>query len=194
MIRITGYADNKQRMLSETVLEIVLPYDSRKKSRLHTQTVCGKEAGLFLERGNILKEGDLLCAESGEVVRIRAADEEISTASCTDKLLLLKAAYHLGNRHVPLQVGESNVGFSFFKLFKKYWLRYQPDYVLDDMLVKMGLSVVHEKAPFHPESGAYGSATNINATEFKLIQSHSHHGHAHDHEHQHGRGHHHHHG
>ena len=188
MIRVSAYADQTARRPAEVVLEIVLPYDQRKKSRLHCYSRCGKEVGLFLERGNILKAGDELRAESGELIRIVAADEAVSTASCDDFLLLLKGAYHLGNRHVPLQIGKGD----------SYWLRYQPDYVLDDMLVQMGLSVVQETAPFHPESGAYGSSTRISAAEFKIIQSHSHHGHDHPHEHDHPHvhrhGHHHHHG
>lgn len=188
MIRVSAYADPTRRQPAEVLLEIVLPYDLRKKSRLHTQSRCGKEVGIFLERGNILKAGDELLAESGELICIVAADEEVSTATCDDFLLLLKGAYHLGNRHVPLQIGGG----------KTRWLRYQPDYVLDDMLLQMGLSVVHEKAPFHPESGAYGSAAKITAAEFKIIQSHSHHGHDHEHDHlhihSHGHGHHHPHG
>lgn len=190
MIRVSAYADQTPRRPAEVVLELVLPYDLRKKSRLHTYSRCGKEVGVFLERGNILKAGDELRAESGELIRIVAAEEAVSTATCDDFLLLLKGAYHLGNRHVPLQIGKN----------KKYWLRYQPDYVLDDMLVQMGLSVAQEQAPFHPESGAYGSATKITPADFKIIQSHSHHGHAHEHEHghphihRHGHGHHHHHG
>lgn len=184
MIRVSAYADVTQDHSPEMVLEIVLPYDLRKKSRLHTHSQCGKEVGLFLARGNILKAGDQLRAETGELVRIVAADEQVSTASCADLQLLLKGAYHLGNRHVPLQIGGSEM----------HWLRYQPDYVLDDMLIKMGLNVVQEEAPFHPESGAYGSATNITPADFKIIQSHSHHGHEHEHSHTHGHGHHHHHG
>jgi urease accessory protein len=191
VIRVSAYADITQGGSTEVVLEIVLPYDLRKKSRLHTHSRCGKEVGLFLERGNILKGGDQLRAESGELICIVAADEDLSTAFCSDQLQLLKAAYHLGNRHVPLQIGSLQIGES-----ETYWLRYQPDYVLDDMLLRIGLKVVHEKAPFHPESGAYGSAANITAAEFKLVQSHSHHGHAHEHDHPHGHthGHHHHHG
>jgi len=195
VIRVSAYADQSSCRPAEVVVEIVLPYDLRKKSRLHTYSRCGKEVGLFLERGNILKGGDELRAESGELIRIVAANEAVSTATCHDSLLLLKGAYHLGNRHVPVQVGSLLT-----TKHKHFWLRYQPDYVLDDMLVQMGLSVTQEQAPFHPESGAYGSATKISTEEFKIIQSHSHHGHAHEHGHGHshsyihGHGHHHHHG
>lgn len=184
MISVSAYADQTQRRPAEVVLEMVLPYDLRKKSRLHTHSRCGKEVGIFLERGNVLKAGDQLRAESGELIRIVAADEAVSTATCDDFLLLLKAAYHLGNRHVPLEIGQLKIGRD-----QRYWLRYQPDYVLDDMLVRMGLSVVQEKASFHPESGAYGSAANITPAQFKLVQNHSHHGHAHEHDHSHGHSH-----
>jgi urease accessory protein len=194
VIRVSAYADQTQRRPAEVVLEIVLPYDLRKKSRLHTHSRCGKEVGIFLERGNILKAGDELRAESGELIRIVAADEAVSTATCDDFMLLLKGAYHLGNRHVPLQIGALQTGAlqtGPLQIGKqqKYWLRYQPDYVLDDMLVQMGLSVAQEQAPFHPESGAYGSAANITPANFKIIQSHSHHGHAHEHDHSHGHSH-----
>lgn len=191
MIRVSSYADTTPRRSVEVVLEIVLPYDLRKKSRLRTWSQCGKEVGLFLERGTILKAGDQLRAETGELVRVRAADEAVSTARSADLLLLLKGAYHLGNRHVPLQIDSLPMGNG-----NAYCLRYQPDYVLDDMLQRMGLAVTQEQAPFHPESGAYGSAANISAAEFKLIQAHSHHGHddhvmGHGHLHRHGHGHHH---
>ncbi len=145
MLRIFEYA-NLDAVEDEGLLELELPYDLRKKSRVRTQTVCGREAGLFLERGNVLKAGDLLKAESGELLRIVAAEEEVSTITSENSLLLLKAAYHLGNRHVPLQICRND---------QQNWLRYQRDYVLDDMVSKLGLVVKHEMASFHPESGAY---------------------------------------
>ncbi len=95
------------------------------------------------ERGTILREGDLLLADDGRAVRVVAAPEMVSTVSAEDPLTLMRAAYHLGNRHVPLQIGEG-------------WLRYQHDHVLDDMVRGLGLSVRVEEAPFEPEAGAYG--------------------------------------
>jgi len=135
---------------------LTLPFGERSKSRLRAILDNGEDAGLFLERGTVLRHGDLLLSEDGRVVEVRAAAESVSTVRTDDALLLSRACYHLGNRHVALQIG---VG----------WLRYQHDHVLDDMLRGFGLIIEVELAPFEPEGGAYVSA---HAT-------HSHH-HSHD--------------
>ena len=125
---------------------VTLDVDSRIKSRLRITLDDGREAGLMLERGHLLRGGELLGdAEGRHVVRVLAAPEQVSTVHCTDPLLLARAAYHLGNRHVPLQIEPG-------------LLRFQHDHVLDDMLRGLGLSVVTERAPFEPEAGAYQSA------------------------------------
>lgn len=122
---------------------LTLPLEQRIKSRLRAELDDGREVGLFLERGIILRDGDMLQAEDGTVIQIRAADETVSTAKCDDPLLLARACYHLGNRHIPLQIDTDRV-------------RYQHDHVLDDMLRKLGLAPIREQAPFDPEPGAYG--------------------------------------
>ncbi|OAI84962.1 urease accessory protein UreE [Pseudomonas putida] len=123
-----------------------LSLDTRIKSRIRITLDDGRDAGLMLERGQLIRGGELLADEAGgEVIRVIAAAEEVSTVYCADGLALARAAYHLGNRHVPLQV---EAGF----------LRYQHDYVLDDMVRGFGLEVCVEKAPFEPEAGAYQSA------------------------------------
>ena len=119
-----------------------LPIDMRIKSRAKVILDDGREAGIFLERGSLLRNGDLISGPQGLIVKIIAAKEPVSTVHCGNALLLTKAAYHLGNRHVPLQI-EQNL------------LRYQHDHVLDEMLKKMGLDVVVEEAAFEPEAGAY---------------------------------------
>ncbi len=103
----------------------------------------GEEVGLILERGSILRGGDLLLAEDGRVVAVVAQPETVSTASASDPWSLCRASYHLGNRHVALQIGDG-------------WVRYQHDHVLDDMVRGLGLQVIVEEAPFEPEAGAYG--------------------------------------
>jgi urease accessory protein len=128
---------------AETTL--TLPLESRVKSRLHAELDDGREVGLFLERGIALKHGDLLSSNDGVIVEIIAGNETVSTVRCTDPLLLARASYHLGNRHVALQINPGQ-------------LRYLHDHVLDDMLIGLGLEVTVEQAPFEPESGAYGSA------------------------------------
>jgi len=137
---------------------LTLPFELRQKSRLKAHLDSGEEIGLMLPRGLLLRGGDCLRAEDGSVIRIEAADESVSTVHHDDLLMIAKASYHLGNRHVPLQIGHG-------------WLRYQHDHVLDDMVRGLGLNVMHEMAPFEPEGGAYGGG-------------HAHH-HEHDHEHHH---------
>ena len=122
---------------------LVLPFDTRQKSRFRATLQDGTEVGVFLERGRILRDGDGLRAESGEVIRVQAANEAVSTVRCADSTTLARVAYHLGNRHVPLQIGD---GF----------VRYRHDHVLDDMVRGLGLDATAEQAPFEPEAGAYG--------------------------------------
>ncbi len=142
--------------------QVTLDLEQRVRSRLRVQLDDGRDAGLFLPRGLQLRGGDCLRAESGEIIRVHAADEPVSSVYCDDPLLLARACYHLGNRHVPLQIGP---GF----------LRYQHDHVLDDMLRGLGLEPRFEQAAFDPEPGAYGSGHA--------------HQHGHDHGHDHGHGH-----
>ncbi|MEZ8465575.1 urease accessory protein UreE [Vibrio splendidus] len=120
-----------------------LPIDSRIKSRLKVMLDDGRNAGLFLPRGHILRGGEQLSSECGLVVEVKAAPETVSTVYCEDLLLLTRVAYHLGNRHVPLQVEAG-------------WVRYQHDHVLDEMVEGLGAKVTTEKQPFEPEGGAYG--------------------------------------
>jgi urease accessory protein len=122
---------------------LTLPFEQRQKSRLRIRLDNGQDAGLFLPRGTVLRHGDRLRATSGLVVEVRAAPEAVSTARADDALLLARAAYHLGNRHVALQLGPG-------------WLRYPHDHVLDNMARELGLTVNREQAPFEPEAGAYG--------------------------------------
>ena len=96
----------------------------------------------MLPRGTVLRGGDGLRAEDGEIIAVRAAIEDVSTAYCADPVRLARAAYHLGNRHIAVQVGAG-------------WLRYLHDHVLDHMLTEMGMEVKREDAPFEPEAGAY---------------------------------------
>jgi urease accessory protein len=125
---------------------VTLDVDSRIKSRLRVTLDDGRDAGLMLARGHLLRGGELLAdADGSQVIRVLAAPETVSTVRCADPHLLARAAYHLGNRHVPLQIEPG-------------LLRYQHDYVLDDMLHGLGLTVETEQAPFEPEAGAYQSA------------------------------------
>lgn len=157
MIRLTKRLD-----AGTPTASVTLDLDTRIKSRLRVTLDDGRDAGLFLERGQLLRGGQLLGDEEGrEVVQVIAAEETVSTMHCAEPLALARACYHLGNRHVPLQI---EAGF----------VRYQHDHVLDDMLRGFGLEVQVEQAPFEPEAGAYQSGAG---------HSHSHgHSHAHSHD------------
>ena len=122
---------------------VTLTFDQRKKSRQKTRLDNGTDAALFLERGTVLRGGDMLVADDGSVVLIRAAEELVSTVTAGDARTLARAAYHLGNRHVPLEVGDS-------------WVRYEHDHVLDDLARGLGLQVDVTHATFEPEGGSYG--------------------------------------
>lgn len=139
MLVIQSRADSRDRFEAE----LVLSYDLRQKCRLRTQSTAGEEVGLFLPRGEVLRNGDVLQAEDGRRVRVTAKPEKVLQIGCADPLQLTRIAYHLGNRHVALQVGEG-------------WLRIADDYVLRQMVEGLGATVVEMDAPFEPEPGAYG--------------------------------------
>ncbi|MEH0689885.1 urease accessory protein UreE [Vibrio cholerae] len=140
MIELTEIA---QEITIQPHTFLSLPIDSRIKSRLKVKLDDGRDAGLFLPRGHILRGGEQLKSPCGLVVEVIAAPESVSTVYCSDLHLLTRVAYHLGNRHVPLQVAFG-------------WVRYQHDHVLDDMVTGLGAKVTVEQAAFEPESGAYG--------------------------------------
>lgn len=124
---------------------LVAPFDLRQKSRARVTLASGAEAGLFLERGTVLRHGDCLRTDCGRVIQVEAAPEPVLTVSSDNPASLLRAAYHLGNRHVPLEVGADRLRLGF-------------DSVLRDMLTGLGVEVLEEQAPFEPEGGAYPSA------------------------------------
>jgi len=142
--------------------EVALTYDDRKRGRLKIKTLNGVQAGIQIERGQVMRHNSIIVSENGDILKVSAAPEVVSSAYIQDATLFARACYHLGNRHVSLQVGE---GF----------LRFQKDYVLDDMLHGLGIHVVHEEAEFEPENGAYAKGS---------AHSHSHnHDDSHSHEH-----------
>jgi len=141
MIRITSILNNSVAHSAT----LSLPIRERTKSRIKVTLDDGREAGLFLPRGEILRGGDLVQSSDGLVVQINAAPETVSTVTSNCHHALARACYHLGNRHVPLQV-------------EREFLRYLHDHVLDEMMIGLGLSVAVEQAPFEPEAGAYKSS------------------------------------
>ncbi|EPU4791667.1 urease accessory protein UreE, partial [Escherichia coli] len=143
---------------AQTTASVTLPVDMRVKSRIKVTLNDGRQAGLLLPRGLLLRDGDILSNENGdEFIKVIAADEAVSVVRCADPFMLAKACWHLGNRHVPLQIMPGE-------------LRYHHDHVLDDMLRQFGLDVDFAHLPFEPEAGAYASKSHAHNHD----QEHSH--------------------
>jgi urease accessory protein len=175
--------------LRKRAASLTLPYEDRCRSRLAATLDDGREAALFLPRGTILRHGAMLVATDGTLVRVAAALQPVMRVTCADPLLLMRAAYHLGNRHTPVQI-EADA------------LQLEWDPVLRDMLLRLGVQVAEAQAAFDPEAGAYGGGHRHGhdatfAEDHALAQEayahrHGHdrsHDHAHDHDHSHSHGH-----
>lgn len=131
------------RSLVERAATLTLPYHERCKSRLAATLDTGEAVALLMPRGTVLAHGDLLVADDGGLVRVIAADEAILRVTAAEPLDLMRAAYHLGNRHTPVELGAG-------------YLQLEADPVLRQMLEGIGATVEARTAPFHPEAGAYG--------------------------------------
>jgi len=152
---------------------VTLEHSDRQKSRGLLKLDDGSEAALLLERGTSLQHGDRLLADDGVVVLVQAALEGLSIVTASDPLDLCRAAYHLGNRHVPLQIGALRLAFLH-------------DHVLDDMVRELGFQVTFAAERFEPESGAYGHGhAHASRPPSSHPHGHDHHHHAHDHDHEH---------
>ncbi|MFC5547460.1 urease accessory protein UreE [Massilia aerilata] len=121
---------------------MVLTWDQRARCRQRGRLASGEEVALFLARGTVLRDGDLLSGEGGRIVRVVAAPEPTYLVRCVDAAMLARCAYHLGNRHTQTQVGPG-------------WLRIRVDPVLKEMVLGLGAQVDEELAKFEPEAGAY---------------------------------------
>jgi len=139
MIRIEQLTDDE----SPAQARLMLPFELRQKSRLLCRTVEGEEAGLFLPRGTVVRGGRRLLAHDGRIVEMVAAPERVLIVRADTPQALARAAYHLGNRHVPVEVAADH-------------LKLEYDHVLADMLRGLGVRVEEANVPFEPESGAYG--------------------------------------
>lgn len=139
---------------------VELDWDVRQKSRFEATDATGRALGIFLPRGTLVRGGDVLLAEDGSLIQVVAAAQEVlritACAQHGSGFDLMRAAYHLGNRHVPIELQPDH-------------LKIEPDHVLADMLRAMHMTVETVHEAFEPEGGAYGS-----------------HGHAHAHDHDHG--------
>ncbi|MEO5845379.1 MAG: urease accessory protein UreE [Caldimonas sp.] len=157
---------------------VAIDWDMRQKSRFEAADSDGRHLAVFLPRGRTVRGGDVLVGEDGSLIVVEALDQPIlvvtapaGSAPGDAALALAKAAYHLGNRHVPLEVRGDR-------------LVLEPDHVLAELLVRMGLTVATLRGPFEPEAGAYDAGAARHASA----------GHGHGHEHEagqvHGHGHH----
>lgn len=131
---------------------LALTAQERTRSRFRFHTEQGVAVQLLLPRGTVLRDGDVLGTDDNrELVRVQARAEPVMTAHTKDAWTLLRAAYHLGNRHVPVEIG-------------KHYLRLAPDPVLADMLRQLGLIIVEDVVAFAPEAGAYGGHAHSDQT------------------------------
>ena len=150
------------RVLVQRASTITLDWDVRQKSRFDATDSTGRSLGIFLPRGSVLRGGDVLVAEDGSLILVKAAPQAVlritACAQHGSAFDLTRAAYHLGNRHVPIELQPDH-------------LKIEPDHVLAEMLRAMHMTVVSVEEAFEPESGAYGD--------------HGGHGHGHGHEHPH---------
>lgn len=121
---------------------VLLTFEERRRSRQRVRLESGAEACLLLPRGISLGDGDLLQATDDAVIAVKAADEDLTAVRTSDSLLLTRAAYHLGNRHVLLEIMPGE-------------LRYPGEPVLDKLMLWMGLEIEAIRAPFFPDPGAY---------------------------------------
>lgn len=169
-------------VLVKRAATLTLDWDVRQKSRFEATDSLGRSVGVFLPRGTVVRGGDVLVAEDGSLVCVEAAPQTVlRITACTahgSPFDLTRAAYHLGNRHVPIELRPDH-------------LQIEPDHVLAEMLRAMHLIVNTVEAPFEPESGAYsshGAHADAHAHAHAPSEPHVHgpgcdhdHGHAHDH-------------
>ncbi len=177
-------------VLVKRAATVTLDWDLRQKSRFEATDSLGRSLGVFLPRGSVVRGGDVLVAEDGSLIRVQAAPQTVlRITTCTahgSPFDLTRAAYHLGNRHVPIEL-------------RPDYLQIEPDHVLAEMLRAMHLIVNTVDAPFEPESGAYASHGGYaHGHAHDHAQAHAHaephvHGpdckHDHDHDHDHGHAH-----
>lgn len=167
-------------VLLKRAAAVVLDWDTRQKSRFDTDDSQGRQIGVFLPRGTAVRGGDVLVAEDGSLIKVIAQPQAVMRITpCAEHgspFDLVRAAYHLGNRHVQIELTPEH-------------LQIEPDHVLAEMLTKMHLDVAELLAPFEPEGGAYAS----HATHAGHDHGHAHghddhakHEHAHEHAHDHG--------
>jgi urease accessory protein len=179
MLRISKLLSQGQglaKVLVQRAPTIELDWDVRQKSRFGATDCQGRELGVFLPRGTLVRGGDVLVAEDGTLVRVIAAPQPVlRITACTEHgspFDLTRAAYHLGNRHVPIELRPDH-------------LKIEPDHVLADMLRAMHLVVTEQHDAFEPEGGAYAQGHGHAHHAHGHSHGHDEHGHSHGHAHDH---------
>jgi urease accessory protein len=158
-------------VLLKRAATVALDWDVRQKSRFDATDSQGRALGVFLPRGTVVRGGDVLVAEDGSLIRVEAAPQPVlRVTACAEHgspFDLLRAAYHLGNRHVQLELRADH-------------LQLEPDHVLADMLRQMHLIVTEMQAPFEPEGGAYAAGGHGHGHgHAQEHDAHDHHAHVH---------------
>ena len=152
-------------VLVKRACTVELDWDVRQKSRFDATDSLGRPLGVFLPRGTLVRGGDVLVAEDGSMVRVIAAPQAVLRISaCTahgSPFDLTRAAYHLGNRHVPIELQPDH-------------LKIEPDHVLADMLRAMHLTVREVAESFEPEGGAYSAGTQGHGHSHAASHEHAH--------------------
>ena len=172
--RVIAQGGGLAPVLLKRAATIELDWDVRQKSRFDATDSQGRALGVFLPRGTLLRGGDVLVAEDGSLIRVQAAPQPVLVVRyCAEHGApsdLARAAYHLGNRHVAVEL-------------KPDHLKLEPDHVLAEMLQRMHLIVSHEDAAFEPEGGAYqaGHAHGVPHTHDVQDDHHDHGGAGHAH-------------
>jgi urease accessory protein len=169
-------------VLLKRAAAVVLDWDTRQKSRFDSDDSQGRQLGVFLPRGTAVRGGDVLVAEDGSLIKVVAQPQPVMRitpcAAHGSPFDLVRAAYHLGNRHVQIELTPEH-------------LQIEPDHVLAEMLTKMHLDVAELLAPFEPEGGAYSAHASHAGHDHGHDQGHDEHAHGHDahathaHEHEH---------
>lgn len=177
--------DTPPERLPANALTLTLPLQLRRRSRQKATLENGTDIGIVLPQGTLLNDGDLLSNKQGQYILIKAAQEHVLRVCADTALNLMRAAYHLGNRHVALEIQADHLK-----------LEYDP--VLEAMLNRIpGISTTQVQAPFSPETGAYGGGHKHGHDEtfdedYALAQA-AYHAHGDDHAHENPANHHHHH-
>jgi len=174
LIEIRRRAESDRERAAPAEARLTANWDLRQRSRFRTRLDDGREVAVLLPRGGVLRAGDRLVGECGLQVEVCSARENLMVAETSDANLFARACYHMGNRHVPLQVEANRLAF-------------QPDHVLGAMLEVLGLALSEREAPFDPEAGAYaGGHSHSDSQSDSDSHPHSHsHSHPHSHSHSH---------